>query len=311
MKIVFKTKPDFIKENFHHLEVVLLGRKEKVRVRPNIQILPNNVLQLDLGNGVEKALIQEKGKEEENLTKKKKKLKSRVFQAFLTFVMTMSLAMSVLIWGPGLYYSLFPVNNAAQAKPREAMIGSGRVEDKDEEEKNDAEKEQEDQSIGEDNKEVLERYLPDKSEGLPAGDWLVISRIGVNSRLQRTESEKEALDTGLWWVPDFGQPGDLLQPMIVAGHRYGWDWWWKNEYWKYHSFNKLPQLEPGDIVTVISEQRQWTYEIYAGEEGERISDYNADLILYTCKHLKSPVRIFRYAKLILPEEIENSLDKNT
>jgi len=147
-------------------------------------------------------------------------------------------------------------------------------------------------------------YKPAYNANLPEGDWLVIPRIGVRSELQQTENFEEALQVGLWWVPDFGKAGDRSKPMIVAGHRYGFDWWWKDDYWKYHSFYSLPDLEPGDRVEVISDHRKWIYEIYAGEEGEQITDYQADLILYTCKHLDSPIRIFRYAKIV--EIKENS-----
>lgn len=141
-------------------------------------------------------------------------------------------------------------------------------------------------------------YLPEKNENLPEGNWLIIPRIGVRSELQATENYEDALATGLWQVPDFAAPGEYDLPMIVAGHRYGWKWWWKSDYWRYHSFYLLPDLEPGDIVEVVSDQRKWTYEIYAGEEGSEISDYDADLILYTCKYLSGPARFFRYARLI-------------
>ena len=142
------------------------------------------------------------------------------------------------------------------------------------------------------------RYLPEQNPNLLKGDWLIIPYIGVNSQLQQTAMANEALETGVWWVPEFGMPGDLIQPMIVSGHRYGWQWWWKTDYWRYHSFYKLPELRPGDLVEIISDQRKWVYEVYAGEEGTEISDYQADLILYTCKYLNSDVRIFRYAKLL-------------
>jgi|GEM_PF-583412 hypothetical protein len=141
-------------------------------------------------------------------------------------------------------------------------------------------------------------YKPPYNPDLPDGDWLIIPRIGVRSQLQQTENYEDALSTGIWWAPDFGKPGDRSKPMILAGHRYGFDWWWEDDYWKYHSFYLLPDLEPGDRIEVIADHRKWVYEVYAGEEGSQINDYQADLILYTCKHLDSPVRIFRYAKLV-------------
>jgi hypothetical protein len=145
-----------------------------------------------------------------------------------------------------------------------------------------------------------EPYVPDQDLSLPIGDWLVIPRIGVRTPLRKTEDPEVALAEGVWHVPEFGDPGDRNQPMILAAHRFGWKWWWKDEYWKYNSFNQLPETEPGDRIEIISDQRKWIYEIYAGEEGEQITDYAADLILYTCKYLDSPIRHFRYARIIDP-----------
>ena len=150
------------------------------------------------------------------------------------------------------------------------------------------------------NKETFS-YQPEFDPSLPEGNWISIPLIGVKTQLQPTENPEEALETGVWWVPDFGKPGDGTQlPMIVAAHRFGWQWWWQSDYWKYNSFYLLPDTQPGDRVEVIIDQRKWVYEIYAGEEGEDITDYHADLILYTCKYLQSPVRHFRYARLIDP-----------
>lgn len=144
------------------------------------------------------------------------------------------------------------------------------------------------------------QYQPPRDETLPEGQWIVIPRIGVRTELQATVNPEEALNTGVWRVPDFAAPGEFDKPMILAAHRYGWQWWWQTDYWKYHSFYLLPDLKPGDTVEVIADQRKWVYEIYAGEEGGDITDYQADLILYTCKFLNSPVRHFRYARVIDP-----------
>lgn len=145
-------------------------------------------------------------------------------------------------------------------------------------------------------------YQPPVDASLPSGQWLVIPRIGVRTQLQQTATAEEALATGVWYAPGYGQPGSRDLPMILAAHRYGWQWWWQTDYWKYHSFYNLPQLEPGDVIEIIADQRKWVYEIYAGEEGDEITDYDADLILYTCKFLNSPVRHFRYARLVDPTQ---------
>ncbi len=144
--------------------------------------------------------------------------------------------------------------------------------------------------------------LPPRNENLPEGNWLTIPRIGVRTEVLESEVAEESLVKGVWRVPDFATPGDFSQPMILAAHRYGYNWWWKGEYWKYNSFYLLPDLEPGDLVEVISDKRKYVYEIYAGEEGTEITDYNADLILYTCKFLTSDIRHFRYARLIDPSK---------
>ena len=140
--------------------------------------------------------------------------------------------------------------------------------------------------------------LPAVDPLLPEGKWLIIPRIGVRTQLQATSDAQQALTKGVWQVPGYGQPGDTTQPLILVAHRYGWQWWWQTDYWKYNSFYLLPDTKPGDLVEIVADQRKWVYQIYGGGEGEAINDYEADLILYTCKFLNSPVRHFRYAKLV-------------
>lgn len=195
---------------------------------------------------------------------------------------------AALFWlGPKLLFSFTQRVNPAQA---ESLSGNFELEV--------------DEAVLEEKKQAAppeKQSLPAFNENLPTGDWLVIPRIGVRSTLQSTESYEEALTTGVWWAPGFGGPGDQSAPMIVAGHRFGFKWWWEDDYWKYHSFYMLPNLEPGDTIEIISNKRKYEYAIYAGEEGKEITDYQADLILYTCKYLDSPIRIFRYARLVPPE----------
>lgn len=213
---------------------------------------------------------------------------ARVARLVLNAVIILSLVGGTVVYGPRVFFGLFP--QAAQTVQAEELSG--------------------DFALTVSEQEVVERkkntpterrYQPPYNENLPEGDWLVIPRIGVRSTLQQTEYYEDALNTGVWLAPDFGKPGDRNMPMIVAGHRFGFKWWWEGDYWKYHSFYLLPDLEKGDTVEVISGQRKYVYEIYDGEEGTEITDYQADLIIYTCKHLDSPIRIFRYARLLLLE----------
>lgn len=139
---------------------------------------------------------------------------------------------------------------------------------------------------------------PPTDPTLPEGTWISIPKIGVNTQALALDNSEAALEKGVWLVPEFGRPGDTTQPTIMAAHRYGWKWWWQNDYWRLHSFYLLTETQPGDLIEVVNDQKKYVYEIYAVDEGDHISDYSADLILYTCKFLNSPVRYFRYAKLV-------------
>jgi hypothetical protein len=57
-------------------------------------------------------------------------------------------------------------------------------------------------------------------------------------------------------------------------------------------------VKVGDTVEMNWRQRRYIYEVYAEEKGEEITDYDADLILYTCESLNSSVRIVKYARLL-------------
>lgn len=144
-------------------------------------------------------------------------------------------------------------------------------------------------------------YTPPIDPSLPDGDWLLIPEIGIKTQPQRTTDPETALASGVWMSPDYGTPGDVTKPIILAAHRFGWKWWWSSDYWKYNSFYNLPETGPGTRVELISDKRKWVYEIYGGEEGDQITDYGADMILYTCKFLNSPIRHVRYARLIHPD----------
>ncbi len=198
----------------------------------------------------------------------------------LSLIVILSILIAAVIFVPAVYYSVFPADVIEISTPEQGTpLGGGFLEPIVQEE---------------------QPYIPPVDENLPDGNWIIIPRIGVNTLLRPTEDPNVALAEGVWQVPNFGVPGDRETPMILAAHRYGWKWWWKDDYWKYHSFYLLPDTQPGDRIEIIADKRKWVYEIYAGEEGEEITDYSANLILYTCKFLKGPIRHFRYAKIIDP-----------
>lgn len=149
--------------------------------------------------------------------------------------------------------------------------------------------------------------LPAFDPTLPEGTWILIPSIGVETQLQATLDSNEALNQGAWLVPDFGRPDDSSIPMIAAAHRFGWDWWWQSDFGRKNSFYSLPNLKQGDTVEVIYGQRKYVYRIYSEViEGTEITDYQADLILYTCKFLNSPERFFVYANRDTTAEISDA-----
>jgi len=141
-------------------------------------------------------------------------------------------------------------------------------------------------------------YQPAYDPKLPSKNHLVISAIGVDTDIEEAtyDNYEAALKNGVWRVSDFGAPGGTT-PTILAAHRYGY-LAWTNLYRRKNSFYNLPKLQVGDLVEIDWQKRKYVYEIYATDEGTEITDYSANLILYTCVNLTGNQRIFRYAKLI-------------
>ncbi len=146
----------------------------------------------------------------------------------------------------------------------------------------------------EDNNEDL---LPNVDESLPEENFVVIDSIDVYSPINSGDDFINALNKGTWIVPEFGDPINDEKPIILASHRFGYSSWGREKRNKI-SFYNLPKTEQGDIVQIIWNQMLFEYEIYKIEDSNYITDYNANLILYTCKIFNSPLRIFRYANRI-------------
>jgi len=136
--------------------------------------------------------------------------------------------------------------------------------------------------------------LPDVDPSLPVENGLIIEKIGVRGSIHEGEDWEKILKEGIWRVPGFGTPLDNSQPIILAAHRWGY-LEWSNSFRKLNSFYNLTQLKVGDTVSIVWDQRQFEYKIYSTETGTQITDYKANLILYTCQLWNSPVRFFVYA----------------
>lgn len=148
----------------------------------------------------------------------------------------------------------------------------------------------------EEEEEIISR-LPEKNPDLPNEPYIVIEKIDVYSPIERGEDYISILTRGTWMVPEFGDPINNDTTIILAAHRFGYSYWTREERNRI-SFYNLPSIDVGDQVKIIWDQREFTYEIYKAEESNYITDYDADLIIYTCKFFNSPVRIFRYARAI-------------
>jgi sortase (surface protein transpeptidase) len=142
-------------------------------------------------------------------------------------------------------------------------------------------------------------YLPRFDASLSQENRIKIPAIGVDTQVQEATADnfEEALKKGAWRVSDFGTPVDRNSPTILAAHRFGY-LYWTNSFRRKNSFYNLSKLKVGETLEIVWKQRKYLYEIYAESKGNAIVDYSGDLILYTCEALNSPVRIFKYGRLL-------------
>lgn len=143
--------------------------------------------------------------------------------------------------------------------------------------------------------DMIDNDLPEIDTSKPGGEYLMIPKIGVDAVIWEgsTDNYEKTLRRGVWRVPEMPIPTSGT-PVILVAHRFGY-LEWTNAYRKKNSFFNLPKLKPGDEIEILWEQRLFKYEVKRVAEGEEIDDYNVDLILYTCKFVVSPMRIFVYA----------------
>lgn len=147
--------------------------------------------------------------------------------------------------------------------------------------------------------EKKETYQPRFDPKLPVDPRLKILSIRIDTGINEAtpDNYEQALKKGVWRISDFGTPDTQEKPVILAAHRFGY-LAWSIPYRLKNSFYSLPKLKVGATVEIDWQQRKYLYEVYAEAKGEEITDYSADLILYTCESLSSPVRIFKYARLL-------------
>jgi sortase (surface protein transpeptidase) len=143
------------------------------------------------------------------------------------------------------------------------------------------------------------KIIPEVDPSLPTENGLIIDKIGVRGEIHEGEDWQAILKQGIWRVPSFDNPLENDRPIILAAHRWGY-LEWSASFRKLNSFYNLPQVKVGDTIKIIWDQRPFEYKVYATETGTQITDYKANLILYTCQLWNSPVRFFVYANRVTP-----------
>lgn len=139
--------------------------------------------------------------------------------------------------------------------------------------------------------------LPPFNPDLSKNNRVKIPSIGVDSNIIEGADSKKALYKGIWRDPGAGDPERFDIPMVLAAHRYGYIEW-SEAFKKSSSFRYLDGVKVGDTVEIIWNQRLYKYKILKIIEADQIYASDADLVLYTCKHLNSPIRIVVYAERI-------------
>ncbi len=139
--------------------------------------------------------------------------------------------------------------------------------------------------------------IPPLDTSLPEGLFVIVPKVGIDSPISTSKNYRDGLDKGTWIVQDFGTPEMDELSIILAAHRFGYSSWSIAKRNKI-SFYNLPKTGVGDEIYIYWNQRKYKYRIYKAEDSTYISDYSADLILYTCKYFNSPDRIFRYAERV-------------
>jgi hypothetical protein len=140
-------------------------------------------------------------------------------------------------------------------------------------------------------------FIPDLDPSLPKENGVIIDKIDVQGQIHEGTDWENILKLGVWRVPDFGTPENNTLPIILAAHRWGY-LSWSAAFRKLNSFYNLPKLAIGDTIKIVWNQRPYEYKVYSVGTGTKITEYKANLILYTCQMWNSPVRFFVYANRV-------------
>ena len=142
------------------------------------------------------------------------------------------------------------------------------------------------------------KKLPPIDKNLPTEPTLIIPSIGVNGRLHEGEDIESELKKGLVRHHGAGTPMSNNQmPVLLMAHRFGYASW-SESFRNSQSFRNLPDLNPGDEIIYVYQQRAFRYKVTRVFESESIVSVQEDMILYTCKFFNNEKRIVVTANLI-------------
>lgn len=141
-------------------------------------------------------------------------------------------------------------------------------------------------------------YQPEFDKTLAEDNILKIPSIGLSTTINEAldQDYEQALMLGVWRVSTFGTPYMRKFPTILVAHRFGY-LRWSVAYRLKNSFYNLPKVKAGDTIEIVWLQRKYVYKIYMKKEEKEISDYSANLILYTCRDLVGDQKLIVYANL--------------
>lgn len=128
------------------------------------------------------------------------------------------------------------------------------------------------------------------------GTRIRIPSLKIDTSVYESWNIENALVKGVWRDPKHGTPDRFGEPVVIAAHRWGENWFsW--EYRKQHLFADFDQLQTGKEVIIIWNNVEYKYMIDHIEQNTYVSR-SADLILYTCVDYNSSERIIVYANRI-------------
>lgn len=138
----------------------------------------------------------------------------------------------------------------------------------------------------------LAKALPAIDPSLPTVPTIRIPKLGVDGEINLGLDEG-LLDKGIWSNSVNSSPTSDL-PMVISSHRYGL-LSWSDSFRQKNWFYRLNELKSGDEIIIVWGQRPFRYIVSRTTEGKGSVNLSEDLLLFTCKRIRSEDRILVFA----------------